>query len=77
VAELDLAWPDARLCVELDSWKHHASRAAFAEDRGRDRALFCLGWAVLRYTWDDISLHRARVSQELGQALRQRLAGTG
>ncbi len=54
VAEVDLAWPQLRLCVEFDGWKQHGTREAFVQDRARDRALFQLGWAVLRYPWDDV-----------------------
>ena len=55
VAEVDLAWPEVRLSVELDSWLWHSSREAFEEDRARDRALQRLGWMVLRWTWGDVS----------------------
>src|SRR5215467_3995162 len=54
VAEADLAWPELQLCVEVDGWKAHGTRAAFVRDRARDRALFRLGWTVLRYPWDDV-----------------------
>jgi hypothetical protein len=54
VAEVDLAWPELKLCVEFDGWKEHGTRAAFVRDRARDRALFRLGWTVLRYPWDDV-----------------------
>ncbi|HEX4804032.1 MAG TPA: DUF559 domain-containing protein, partial [Myxococcaceae bacterium] len=54
LAEVDLAWPELRLCVEFDGWKTHGTRAAFVRDRARDRALFPLGWTVLRYTWQDV-----------------------
>jgi len=37
-----------------DGWRDHATRAAFVRDRARDRALFRLGWSVLRYSWDDV-----------------------
>ncbi len=55
VAEVDLAWPEVRLCVELDGWTWHRSRTAFVGDRARDRALVGLGWAVLRYAWQDVT----------------------
>jgi very-short-patch-repair endonuclease len=54
VAEVDLAWPELRLCVEFDGWKQHGTREAFVRDRARDRALSQLGWTVLRYVWDDV-----------------------
>jgi very-short-patch-repair endonuclease len=54
VAEVDLAWPKLRLGVECDGWRQHGTRGAFVRDRARDRALFRLGWSVLRYSWDDV-----------------------
>ncbi len=55
VAEVDLAWPEVRLCAQLDGWRWHSSREAFVEDRALDRALQRLGWMVLRYTWHEVS----------------------
>jgi very-short-patch-repair endonuclease len=54
IAEVDFAWPEVRLCVELDGWAEHGTRAAFVHDRLRDRTLLKLGWMVLRYTWYDV-----------------------
>jgi len=54
VAEVDLAWPELWLCVQFDGWKYHCTRQAFVKDRAQDRALFHLGWTVLRYPWDDV-----------------------
>jgi REase_MTES_1575 len=72
VAEVDLAWPEVRLCVEFDGWKTHGSRAAFVRDRARDRALFPLGWTVLRYTWDDVVRDRDNVLDQLVQSYESR-----
>jgi hypothetical protein len=68
IAEVDFAWPEVRLCLELDGWKHHGTRAAFTRDRARDRTLFGLGWAVLRYTWQDVMNDRQRAIDELARA---------
>lgn len=54
VAEVDLAWPEVQLCIEVDGWAYHSSRDAFVRDRARDRALMGLGWMNLRYTSDDL-----------------------
>lgn len=37
--EADCVWSDERVAVELDSWAHHAGKAAFRRDRTRDRRL--------------------------------------
>ena len=52
--EVDCAWPDKRLAVELDSYEYHRSRAAFERDRRRDRILVAAGWRGLRVTWRDL-----------------------
>jgi very-short-patch-repair endonuclease len=52
--EVDAAWPDKRLIVELDSWEYHKTRQEFERDRRRDRQLAAKGWTVLRIrcaTW--------------------------
>jgi hypothetical protein len=51
--EVDCAWPDQRVVVELDSWAYHGTKAAFRRDRARDRRLKVAGWQPLRITaWD-------------------------
>lgn len=48
--EVDMAWPDRRLVVELDGHRFHTSRFAFEEDRKRDALLQVAGYRVLRVT---------------------------
>ena len=50
-SEVDCAWPDHRLIVELDSRTFHDTRDAFEADRVRDRRLEAAGWRVIRVTW--------------------------
>ncbi len=49
--EVDCAWPEQRLIVELDSRSVHDTRDAFEADRVRDRRLEAAGWRVIRVTW--------------------------
>lgn len=51
--ELDIAWPDRRLDLELDGRDHFTRRKTARRDRQRDRILTRLGWGVLRFVWDD------------------------
>ncbi|WP_436796292.1 DUF559 domain-containing protein [Actinospongicola halichondriae] len=51
--ELDLAWPDRRIDVELDGRDHLTRMKTARRDRQRDRALALLGWVAPRFVWDD------------------------
>jgi very-short-patch-repair endonuclease len=48
--EADVAWPHARLIVELDGRAHHHTARAFERDRAKDRALAVAGWRTIRVT---------------------------
>jgi very-short-patch-repair endonuclease len=54
VAEVDIAWPEVQLCIEVDGWAYHNGQDAFVGDRARDRTLMGLGWMIFRYTSDDL-----------------------
>lgn len=47
---IDLAWPDAKIAVEFDSWEFHRTQTAFHNDRRRWRRLTALGWTVIPVT---------------------------
>ena len=47
---LDLAYPDARLAIEVDGFDFHRGRDAFDRDRARQNDLVSSGWTVLRFT---------------------------
>ena len=53
--EIDFTWPDRRLMVEVDSHRHHGTRAAFERDRRRDQQLTAAGWRVVRFTWRQVA----------------------
>jgi len=53
--EVDAAWPDQKLIVELDGYAFHHTRAAFERDRLRDAALQTAGHRVLRITYRRLS----------------------
>ena len=54
-AFLDFAWPDLRLALEADSYRHHAGRLAWARDHTRNSAIVSLGWRIVPVTWDDLA----------------------
>jgi len=49
--EVDCAWEEQRLIVELDGRATHDTAHAFETDRARDRRLEAAGWRVVRITW--------------------------
>jgi very-short-patch-repair endonuclease len=53
--EVDFAWRDARLIVEVDGYRYHRAPSAFETDRERDVILALAGWRVLRFTWTQIT----------------------
>ena len=59
--EVDMAWPEARLVVELDGHEFHRTRAAFERDRARDAALQVAGHRVLRVTDRRLTRERGAV----------------
>lgn len=50
----DLAFPDAKLAVELDGIRYHSTPDQMRADRQRDRDAQTNAWTVLRFTWDDL-----------------------
>ncbi|MEJ2862494.1 type IV toxin-antitoxin system AbiEi family antitoxin domain-containing protein [Actinomycetospora flava] len=54
VALLDVAFPGARVLVEVDGWAYHRDLPAFRRDHARQNALVLAGWTVLRVTWHDL-----------------------
>lgn len=55
IAEVDLAYPDRNLAIELDSVRWHHNLRSFGHDRQRRNRLLLAGWDVLNFTWDDYS----------------------
>ena len=51
VAQVDLAYPDCRVAIELDSRRWHLNRVSFDRDPERRNRLTVLGWTVLNFTW--------------------------
>ena len=54
LAEIDIAFADRRVALELDGFAFHSSAHAFRYDRKRGNRLMADGWTVRRFTWDDL-----------------------
>lgn len=51
---VDLVCSDAGLAVEVDGYRYHRGRHAFAADRHRDFELSATGWRILRLTHEEV-----------------------
>lgn len=60
---VDLAYPNAALVIELDSYSWHLDRGSFERDRYRDNELKALGWTVMRFTWAMLRFDRSRIAE--------------
>ncbi|MEA2332732.1 MAG: hypothetical protein QOH58_2870 [Thermoleophilaceae bacterium] len=67
--QVDCAWPEQRLIVELDSRSYHGTAAAFERDRRRDRRLLAAGWRVARVTDRALREDAPALSAQLRAAL--------
>lgn len=67
--EVDCAWPERRLIVELDGHASHAHTHAFEADRSRDRRLEAAGWRVIRITWRQLQEEPHLVEADLRRLL--------
>lgn len=55
IAELDFAYPDVKLAVEIDGLRWHATRQQKEADDHRQNRLVRDGWTVLRFTLTDLT----------------------
>lgn len=68
---IDVAFPELRLAIEVDGRAWHSGASRFQSDRRRQNALVRAGWAVLRFTWDDLTMRPNAVIAEIREAGRR------
>jgi very-short-patch-repair endonuclease len=73
-ADVDFAWPEAKLAVEVDGYRWHSGRRQWQSDLERQNALAEVGWLVLRFTWYDVVSRPEYVIRTIMEAYRQRVA---
>ncbi len=61
--EVDFAWREQQVVVEIDGHRYHATRTAFERDRARDASLTASGQRVLRFTYRQLANEPARVAE--------------
>lgn len=71
-ATVDVGDEEARLVLEAEGFAHHRSRKDLVRDRRRYTELTVWGWAILRFSWDDVMLHPERVRWAIRGWLDQR-----
>lgn len=69
IAQVDLAYPDACVAIELDSVRWHHNRESFVDDRRRSNRLVTAGWMVLAFTWNDYAERPAALCVDVSRAL--------
>jgi hypothetical protein len=70
---LDRAWPEAKLAVELDGARHHTSPEDRQKDLARDAVLAAAGWVVLRFTYAEVRRNPERVRARVCEVYRMRV----
>ena len=68
---VDALWRGERVVVELDGGDGHSSYARMQRDRKRDLDLRRAGYAVLRYSWWQVTREAAAVVADVRRALRE------
>jgi very-short-patch-repair endonuclease len=68
---LDFAYPEERLAIEADSYRHHSSLTDWSRDRVRNNELVALGWRILPITVLDLAHRPGHVADQVTRALKQ------
>lgn len=66
---IDLAFPAAKVAVEVDGWAWHVDADRFRRDRRKGNMLVRGGWDLLRFTWHDLANEPARVLADISGTL--------
>lgn len=69
IAEVDCAYPDLKLAIELDGRQHHLHGAAFEADRGKRNRLKLAGWLLLEFTYAMVVGNPRLVVRQLERAI--------
>lgn len=66
---VDCLWAAQRQVVELDGWEGHGTKAAFRDDRARDRRLRVAGYGIVHLTWSQLDDEPTAIAKDLGDLL--------
>lgn len=65
---VDFAYPQVRLAIEADSYRHHSGKRAWRNDAARGNRLMRAGWRILRVHWEDLR-HPADLIAQISEVL--------
>jgi Uncharacterized protein conserved in bacteria len=66
---IDLAFPEAKVAVEVDGWAWHVDVERFRTDRRKGNAVTRGGWDLLRFTWHELDGDPAGVIAQIRETL--------
>lgn len=69
LAEVDFAYPELELAIEVDGFGVHGTPRAMAKDFVRQNGLVPYGWHVLRFTWRQVVQQSEMVARSIAEAL--------
>jgi hypothetical protein len=69
IAEVDLAYPDQHLAIEIDGYRWHSSPARKRADEERQNRLVLAGWTVLRFSASEVRSDPGRLVAAVRTAL--------
>jgi uncharacterized protein DUF559/putative AbiEi antitoxin of type IV toxin-antitoxin system len=64
---VDFCWPEHHLVVETDGARYHDHPIAIRRDHGKDADLQLRGYAVLRFTWQEVVHDPAAVAERVAR----------
>ena len=73
VAEVDVAWPPAKLAVEWETFKSRSSPQALQHDLTRRNRLVAIGWEVLGFTPEDARRRPVGLRRQIRTVLGARM----
>jgi very-short-patch-repair endonuclease len=69
VADLDFAYPEQRVAIEVDGHVGHATRRQRGSDARRGNQIVLADWRVLRFTYEDVTRRPGYVAEVVRTAL--------
>lgn len=69
LAQVDFAYPELLLAIEVDGFETHGSPRAMSKDFVRQNGLVPYGWRVLRFTWYQVVHQPEYVAATIGRTL--------